>query len=97
MNNKPLLLVSSISETKNKIGAEIAKFNNNTFAIYIQVNILLRFLRTIHLRLKLPYFHIWYGPWKYCVSNNSSIILFDSLLDTEIIDFITNKSRTEEY
>jgi len=96
MTDSPVMLVSSTSEYQNRIGAEIANHNKNTFSIYLNANSTLRIFRRLHRIFHIPMFHIWYGLWKYSLPRESTIILFDILLDSNIINYISNENRNKK-
>jgi len=87
------MLVSSVSENKNRVAAEIANQNSNTFSIYASTNGVSRIFRKLHCASHVFGFHIWYGDWKYNIPRKSTIILFDILLSPNIIYYISKKNR----
>jgi hypothetical protein len=95
MKTKCIFLVPSIRKNRNIIGAEILKLIPSTFSIYGETNILCRILRKIHINLHLPFLNVWYGEWKKHFDNENSIILFDSLLDIDIIHYISNNNQNK--
>jgi hypothetical protein len=87
------MLVSSVSENKNRVAAEIANQNSNTFSIYASTNGVSRIFRKLHCVSHVFGFHIWYSDWKYNIPRESTIILFDILLSPNIIYYISKKNR----
>jgi hypothetical protein len=93
MENTIIFLVPSIKRNRNSIGAQIQKLASSTYSIYKEENFFNRILRKIHMTLHLPFFHIWYGEWKNHFSREKTIVLFDSLLDANIIQYISIINR----
>lgn len=75
------------------IGKEMRKRNKNTYSIYKNHGIFLRIIRKIHFKFNLPYQSIWYGNWKNSITDNSTVILFDSIFSVDIVNWIKKSAK----
>ena len=61
------------------------------FEIYKECNFILRILRKIYFKVFKNFKFVWYGTWFSNQNNYEKIILFDSILDIEIVNDIQKK------
>jgi len=89
----PLIILPCSPNDSQSFGVKISEQNTHTFSTYLELSTIQRLVRRFHSRLHLPFFRIWYGPWKSNMPRNSTIILFDILLSPNIIYYISKKNR----
>ena len=75
------------------IAKQIKLRNEDTFSIYKELSLLPRMARKFHLNSKFPFKHLWYGDWKEKLTDGSTVILFDSIFDVEIVEWIKKKKK----
>lgn len=66
--------------------------NIDVMSCYKEVNIFFRKLRSLHFKLNLPLKQIWYGEWKKFKKVYDTIIIFDYVLEKDIIKYVEKKT-----
>lgn len=80
-------------DSKSFIAQQIKMRHKATFSIYKESSFLLRVLRSIHMHSKFPFKHIWYGDWKEDLTDGATVILFDSIYNVEIVEWIMKQGK----
>ncbi|MGL4607827.1 MAG: hypothetical protein ACRCU3_10225 [Eubacteriaceae bacterium] len=70
---------------------EMEKRNIKTYQIYKEHNLFLRIVRKVWMKLDFSGKMIWYGNWKKEDGKINTIIIFNILLDKEIVNYIYDK------
>lgn len=68
------------------------KLGTKTCSVYRDCNKIEKFCRRVHFKLDLPFKSIWYAEWKHNVEKYDYIIIFDFILDKDIINFVEKKN-----
>lgn len=68
-----------------------------TKELYKSVPFFIRIIRRFYLKLNIPFANIWYNDWKKDINKYDLIILFDSVLDIKVIDYIRNKIKEKRF
>lgn len=91
IDKKSKNVVILFSDCNSLIGQQIKRRQDNTFEIYKGQALVNRIIRKFHFKTNIPYQQIWYGSWKKHISDNTTIILFDSIFNIKIINWIKRR------
>ena len=93
MCNRCLILKNNESDFEQYFSENMKGENIDVSSIYKIYPKIILLIRSLHYRSKLPFRSIWYDIWKRKISEYEIIIIFDVILDTEIIKYIKDKNK----
>jgi len=87
----PLIL---FPESDSLLAKEIIRRGIELKCIYKQVNLIHRIVRKGLLKLPVPLKHFWYGEWRKVLDSHESIIIFDSIINGDLVKWIVKQKKS---
>ena len=88
--NDVLLL---LLDDRNFFGLQSSRRAVDVKKIYTDIPYILKYIRRLHMYLKLPFFALWYSKWKKDLHQYKTIIIHSSIVTVPVVSYINNKKK----
>lgn len=95
VNKKVLILKSQQDSFEKYYSNKMCSEEVDVFSVYRFNQGIFRFFMIIWIqKLRMPFQHIWYGKWKKSIQQYDTIIVFDRILDYNILKYIKKRNKS---